>query len=360
MDMDQETIAKGFYMSLCSHEEIERIFNVSSASDYLLKIRADATIDHVRIYRVFRQRMADAGENWRFNDYFDTSPFKNYVEYLADEDYTAAQELTAGFVFCNKPNGQIEKTEFGNIITISESLRYFLYFMNLAILDHGDAEVPQDVRSAAIKIAIRTMLQSETLDFDLDPRGEIPKQVHDNTQYHTDRQLEFIVGHEFAHHFLGHLNDSNLIEGTYLSAQELGEKTHKFFSYAQQDELDADISAIERPVYTPDMRADLVNRALFFFVYLHIYQGVKDQIMPSMGGAKSHPDPIDRFHHMYNHFKDSVELDEENLKSLLELSDIYKKSLVEDVALNFESYESYGSIYLAQWRGKVLIDRVDF
>ena len=52
--MDQETIAKGFYMSLCSHEEIERIFNVSSASDYLLKIRADATVDHVRIYRVNR------------------------------------------------------------------------------------------------------------------------------------------------------------------------------------------------------------------------------------------------------------------------------------------------------------------
>jgi len=360
MNMDQETMAKGFYMSLCSREEIERIFNVSSASDYLLKIRADATVDHVRIYRVFRRRMADAGVNWCFNDYFDTKPFENYVEHLVDEDYAAARELTTGFVFCDKPNGQIEKTKFGSIITISESLRYFLYFMNLAILAHGDAEIPQDVRSAAIKIAIRTMLQSEALDFDLDPRGEIPKQLHDSVQNHTDRQLEFIVGHEFAHHFLGHLNDSKLIDGTYLSVQELGEKTHKFFSYAQQDELDADICAIEKPVYTPDMRADLVNRALFFFVYLHIYQGVRDQIMPSTGGAKTHPDPIDRFHHTYNHIKDSVELEEENLKSLLKLSDIYKESLVEDVALNFESYESYGSIYLAQWRGKVLIDRVDF
>ncbi|WP_417666949.1 hypothetical protein [Pseudidiomarina sp.] len=358
--MDQETIAKGFYMSLCSRDEIERIFNVSSASDYLLKIRADATVNHVRIYRVFMRTMADAGENWCFNDYFDTKPLENYVEHLADEDYAEAKELTAGFVFCDKPNGQIEKTEFGNIITISESLRYFLYFMNLAILDHGDAEVPQAVRSAAIKIAIRTMLQSEALDFELDPRGEIPKQVHDNVQYHTNRQLEFIVGHEFAHYFLGHLNDANLIEDTYLSVREMGEKPHKFFSYAQQDELDADINAIERPIYTPDMRADLVNRALFFFVYLHIYQGVKDQISPSVGRAKSHPEPIDRFHHMYNHFKDSVELDEDNLKSLLELGDIYKESLVEDVALNFESYESYGSIYLAQWRGKVLIDRVDF
>lgn len=358
--MDQETIAKGFYMSLCSHEEIERIFNVSTASDYLLKIRAEATVEHIRIYRVFRRRMADAGESWCFNDYFDFTPFENYIEHLADKDYTEAKNVTAGFVFCNKPNGQIEKTEFGNIITISESLRYFLYFMNLAILDHGDIEVPQDVRCAAMKIAIRTMLQSEALDFDLDPRGEVPKEVHDSVQYHTDRQLEFVIGHEFAHHFLGHLNDSNLVKGEYLSAQELGEKNHKFFSPAQQEEFDADICAIERPVYTPDMRADIINRALFFFVYLHIYQGVKEQLMPSVGRAKTHPDPLDRFHHMYNHFKDYVKLDEDNLKSLLKLSDIYKDSLVEDVALNFDSYEFYGSIYLAQWRGKVLIDRMDF
>ncbi len=358
--MDKETIAKGFYMSICSHEEIERIFNVSSARDYLLKIRADATVDHVRIYRVFRRRMADAGGSWCFNDYFDSKPFDNYIKRLVDEDYTEAKKLTAGFVFCNKPNGQIEKTEFGSIITISESLKYFLYFMNLAILDHGDIDVPQDVRSAAIKIAIRTMLQSEALDFDLDPRGKVPEEVHDSIQYHTDRQLEFVIGHEFSHHFLGHLDDSNLIDGAYLSAQELGDKTHKFFSYAQQDELDADIDAIERPNYTPDMKADMVNRALFFFVYLHIYRSVRDQIFPPVGGIRTHPDPLDRFHSIYNHFKGDVELDENNLKALLKLSDMYNDSLAEDVALNFESYEFYGSIYLAQWRGKVLIDRVDF
>lgn len=91
-----------------------------------------------------------------------------------------------------------------------------------------------------------------------------------------------------------------------------------------------------------------------------IYQGVKDPIMPSMGRAKTHPNPIDRFHHMYNHFKNEVELDEDNLKELLKLSDMYQESLSEDVALNFESYEFYGSIYLAQWRGKVLVDRMDF
>jgi len=44
----------------------------------------------------------------------------------------------------------------------------------------------------------------------------------------------------------------------------------------------------------------------------------------------------------------------------LKWSEKYKESLSEDVALNIESYESYGSMYLAQWRGKVLVDRVDY
>lgn len=356
--MDKE-IEKFFYMPACNHEEIERIFNVKSASDYLLKIRADAVADHMRIYRIFRRRVAIAGDRWNFSDHFDKRPFNNYIKYLPESDRIEARELTAGFVFCNSPNGQIEKTEFGNIITVSESLRYFLYFMNLAILDHG-RDVPEEVRLAAIKIAIRTMLQSEALDFELDPRGRIPKKIRKSVQYHTDQQLEFIIGHEFAHHFLGHLDSSNLIEGTYLSSQELESKTHKFFSYAQQDELDADINAIERPNYPPIKRADIINRALLFFIYLDIYQSVKDQIMPSPGRAKTHPDPIDRFHHMYNHFKQEVKLDKKNLETLIELSNFHKSLLTEDVALNYESYETYGSVYLAQWRGRVLIDRVDY
>ncbi|PKH86879.1 hypothetical protein [Colwellia sp. Bg11-28] len=360
MDLDKESIAKGSYRSLCSNEEIERIFNVSSASDFLLKVRADTAIDHMRIYRVFRHKMIKAGNNWNFSNYFDVKPFESYIKHLADDEYTQAQELTAGFVFCENPNGSIEKTDFGNIITVSESLRYFLYFMNIAFLDFDNMEVPIEVKGAAIKIAIRTMLQSEAVDFDMDPRGKVPEEIHDAAKYHTDRQLEFIIGHEFAHHFLGHLDNANLIEGKYLSAINSDDITHKFFSYAQKEELDADINAIERPMYTPDMKVDLINRALFFFVYLDIYESVKEQIMPSMGHIKSHPNPIDRFKHLHNHFKNEVEFDSENLDNLLKWSEKYKESLSEDVALNIESYESYGSMYLAQWRGKVLVDRVDY
>lgn len=357
--MNEEMIKKAFYMPFCSKDQVDRIFSVNSANDYLLKARADTVLDHTRIYRVIRSHMIRNEESWDFEGYFDDKPFTEYVRYLADDDLVKAESLTAGFIFCNRPNGRIVKTEFGNIITISESMRYFLYFMNLAFLDFGETEVPMDVKAAAVKIAIRTMLQSEALDFDIDPRGEIPKDVHDLAIYHTNRQLEFIAGHEYSHHLLGHLDDNSLVEGTFLSAVDSGEIVHKFFSYAQQEELDADLDALERPVYTPEMRADMVNRALFFFVYLDIYQNAKDQIMPSIG-HKTHPEPMDRFNNLHHYYKNKVNLDEENLEILLNVAKHFKISMSEDIALNFESYESYGSIYLAEWRGKVLVDRVDF
>jgi len=69
---------------------------------------------------------------------------------------------------------------------------------------------------------------------------------------------------------------------------------------------------------------------------------------------------MDRFYNLRDHFKGVVKFNDDNLESLLVWRDEYKRFLKEDVALNFESYEFYGSIYLGQWRGKVLVDRVDF
>lgn len=358
--MELETFTKYSYMSLCNKDEIDRIFNVASADDYLLKMRANETVEHVRIFRVFLSRMRTYVGDWCFNDYFDKKTFDYYINQLKEGDFVEANSLSYGFVFCNDPNGRILKTEFGNIITISESLKYFLYYMNLAFLDFDKVEVPEDVKLAAIRIAIRTMLQKEALDFDLDPRGVIPETVNDSLTYHTDKQLEFVIGHEFSHHFLGHLDDGNLIEGAMVPSLDSEESKHKFYSYLQRDELAADIDAIERPLYTSATREDILNRALIFFIYLDIYQDIKEQISPPSGGIKTHPDPMDRFYNLRSHFKGKVDFNDENLENFLLWRDEYKRGLKKDVEINYKTYDFYGSIYLGQWRGKVLIDRIDY
>ncbi|MNF92271.1 hypothetical protein D3C84_749100 [compost metagenome] len=69
---------------------------------------------------------------------------------------------------------------------------------------------------------------------------------------------------------------------------------------------------------------------------------------------------MDRFENILHHFKEEISLDRENLENLLLFRSGIKESLMEDVAVNFESYEFYGSIYLGSWRGKKLVDRVDY
>ena len=140
--MSLETFIPGSYMTLCNPDEVKRILNVKSGEDYLLKLRANATVEHMRIHRVFRARMMSNNGEWCFNEYFDKAPFTNYTSNLKFADLQESFQIPAGFVFCNRPNGTIIKTEFGNVITISESLKYFLYYMNLTFLSFSDINIP--------------------------------------------------------------------------------------------------------------------------------------------------------------------------------------------------------------------------
>ena len=51
-------------------------------------------------------------------------------------------------------------------------------------------------------------------------------------------------------------------------------------------------------------------------------------------------------------------------KQIPELVSWWEKFIIKDVSENFEMYEMYGSLYLAapntEWRGRELIDRVDY
>ncbi|MDX9815099.1 MAG: hypothetical protein RBS91_10610, partial [Sulfurimonadaceae bacterium] len=274
-------------------------------------------------------------------------------------DYENIEKITYGYIFCDDPNGRILKTDYGNIVTISESLKYFLYFMNLCFLTFNDIEVPNDVKHAALLIAIRTMLQTESLDFELDPRGIIPDKLEKQLIEYTNLQLEFIVGHEFSHHFLNHLENASIVEKSMFERDcEIYEKV---YTYNQMQEFEADIDAIKRPIFSDEMRKNFVNRALFFFAYFEIYNSVKEQIFPSGNRIKSHPEPMDRFNKIKQEFHSLFDKDElENIDNLLKFVDFYKIELQEDVSINIERYEFYGSIYLGSWRGKPLVDRVDY
>ncbi|WP_272674996.1 MULTISPECIES: hypothetical protein [unclassified Providencia] len=360
--MELETYIKYSYMSLCSHEEVERILNPQSVEDYLLKLRANATVENIRIHRVFLNRMKNKGENWSFESSFDSDIFDDYFLNLNDKDKLEARKIASGLVFCNEPNGRIIKTQFGNVITISESLKYFLYFMNLAFIKfNSDIPVSDSVRINALRIGLRIMLKAESLDFDLDPRGIIPEEIDNELSNYIHVQMLFLVSHEYSHYFLGHMNTANLVDNiTHHVIEKIDGKTPKFYTHNQQEELDADIDAIDRQNLSTSDKGNFITAASFFFVYIDILKAVREQISPSMLRVKTHPDPIDRLNNILNFFGDTYDVDKDNINLLINSANLIKNFLQEDLAINTELWEDYGSIYLAEWRGQPLIDRVDY
>lgn len=364
--MVNQKILEGFYRPYCNEEEIRRIFNVKTTDDYLLKIRADTVADQMRIFRVIRARALKNKAEWNFTEHFSTLEFNDYLKRLEGDEKRKVSSLTKGFVFSNEPNGACMRSPHGDLIIVSESLRYFLYYMNMHFLNLGNEEhkIPDDVRHASLIIAIRTMLKTETLDFELDPRGIIPDDLDKENKKIVKRQLEFIIGHEYAHYLLNHLDERKIVEMPLfriLPEEEAAQAdTYKFYNHYQKQEFEADKGAFTFAHFDENELDEYVWASLLFFIYLDIYRSVSDVVFPPMNIVQSHPDPIDRMWNLFNTFEERVTIPKQYIENLLRKTKLLKEFLQEDVSYNIEKYECYGSIYLGKWRGPALRDRIDY
>ncbi|MED3311231.1 hypothetical protein COK59_04710 [Bacillus thuringiensis] len=352
----------GFFRGFCNEDEIKRLREPQNGEDYLLRLRAEAVVDNTRILRVISKR-SKKNENWNFTNHFSVREFNYCLDRLTEEDKNKLKKVPMGFVFSDDPNGACMKTKFGNIIVVSETLRYFLFFMNLFMLNF-DEEVPIDVMEAALTIAIRTMLGAEALDFDLDPRGIIPEEIQYKIDLVVENQLRFVIAHEFSHHILGHLDGKSVVnrELYKIFDDKKGNNTYEFYNNRQQQELEADEAAIMRLNFKNQWEFEsLVHDAILFFVYLDIYDSVCNKINSQEHLEKTHPNPLDRMWNIYEVIKDRVSFDKSIIENALRIAGIVKGYLKRDLDTNnTEKYRSYGSVYLGKWRGPVLIDRIDY
>lgn len=363
---NQLEIDKGFFELICNQDEVERIFNPQNSNDYLLKVRAETVIDNdSHLLRTIRNRKQQNPNNWNFTQHFSTKEFDNYIKKLLPK-YIKHTSISKGMVFSNDPNAALMRSDYGDIIVVSESLRYFLYFMNLCYVDF-DIEVPLHVRQAAQMIAIRTMLKTETMDFEQDPRGIIPENLNQQINLLVDEQLEFIIGHELGHHFCNHLDKSNLIERSLFRPlkNEAQSKVEKFYNRTQQQEFEADIMAIKALNLNKKLKSEFIYNSILFFIYLDVYQIVSEYIFPIKSSAYlTHPSPIDRLWNIFNDLIKYHDIDKEIIYKMIEFANMQKEFLLEHVGFNIEDFEMFGSFYLdkpnSTWRGRELIDRVDY
>lgn len=366
MDIPPVELQKDFYRPICNEKEIDRIFNVQNAKDHLLKLRADTIVDHMRLFRVYRNKALAKQGNWSLEDSFCGYHYIHFKNRLPDDLMNKCKKVTYGNIFANEPNGLIFKTDYGIISTLSDSLNYFFEFMNLGLLDFGN-KVPRHVQLNAIRIALRVMLQTESLDFLMDPRGIIPKKIQQKMHHTVPFQMQFIAGHEYSHYLLEHLSDTNTSKQFIFKAVFNSQSDYKpldVYNTSQKQELEADIASLNLPLYSLQEKMLVLEGALLWFACLDIYEGVHDSIFPPIG-VQSHPPARDRYINLLDNVETHSGFDykywRENLPLVL---DFYRKFFIEDVSLNIETYEMYGSLYLdapnTKWRGKELIDRVDY
>lgn len=356
--IDPEFSEKNWYAGFCNEKEIERILNPKSSWDYLLKKRADIISNHSRYTRVFFA-LSSSKEEICLEKCFSNDHYEEYINLLSKNNSAKIQNVAFGDMFSNDFNGYTTfNRETGVIVYLNESLRFFNNFINLSLLDH--ILLPEYIRINALRIAIRIALKTETMDFLLDPRGTIPKDIFYIMKQTTQDELQYVAGHEFAHYLCGHLDDAKTESKVFFSLDSRN-YVDKIYNLSQKQEFEADEYSIKN-VTGKVNRQRLIRAALIWFSSLELVEYVYDIVAPGTL-SYTHPSAKERYENILNKFYINRSIKKE-LAGIRQKVEDFKCFLAEDISFNFDFYEVYGSAYLdepnTKWRGRELIDRIDY
>lgn len=369
--MDKNELERIWYRGLFSSAEINHIFNPTAPIDVLMKERADIILDNTRLYRLYlHKRNICEIKNipWNFMQTFSCNHYNFFINNLPSTEMEFCSKITYGDMYAKKVNAYAYPSkDWGNFICINKGLEFFIYFMCLALYVPCRYNIPEHIIKNATRIAIRTWLGCESLDFEMDPRGKVNGNIMTELQKPLPYILSFVAGHEFSHHLLGHFKKNELINQIIWSnGSNVFEK--EIFNSSQQQELDADLNSLSKPLFSKKDYNRIYNSSLLWFLMLDIAEYANFCINPSFfSGYQTHPSANNRYQNILSNSKPANDFDQKLFHTLEEKTKYLKDFISKDINENYgELYDEdiYGSIYLdlpnTEWRGKELIDRVDY
>jgi hypothetical protein len=201
------------------------------------------------------------------------------------------------------------------------------------------------------------MIGTESLDFEIDTRGRLPKSIKRRINFMTNWQMQFIIGHEYAHHYLGHLENASI--STYAKISYTSRDVNRY-TYSQSCEFDADYHSISETNLEGWKKTELIDGAFLFFSFIDMYNKVEDYLFPKISSSNTHPAPEERIWRLRESIHSKNGLSQTSLKQILEYNNIFIKGFLEKfLPYNVEAIETIGSIYLPSYKKKILIDRLD-
>lgn len=342
-----------FYIDFCSKNEIMRLRSLRTPHDYMLRIRAEAIVGSTRIQRTFRHRRRlyeKKGRLWSLMDYYNTqnADARRYVGRLKRPQQKLIKAIPYGLAPFGEANAVAMRSLLGEVVLVSENLRYFYYFMNVAMYgEHSGIELRDRVDAAII--ALRIMRGSESFDFDIDPRGTLPPSLEREIQNMCKRQMEFTFGHEFAHYLEGHLGEVT------------PEKDHKVYSF--DCEFMADRQAVKLASSDKDTRTLLSWGAYDVLLYLHFLELAADRgLMPNFTVSQTHPPALERLRHVRENLDDPRQPDRAllggNIREIRRMIDFVEKRI--EFGDRSDLLTFYGSMYLPSFTKRLREDRIEF
>jgi len=357
--VDPELLPQELFLSpFCSKKEIIRLREIKTAHDYLLRLRANAIADSTRLTRATLKRkklFTEKNRLWSLTEYYNSLNIipKRYIERLPRKDRRIVRRAPFGFSPLPEANAMCLGSLVGEIVIVSESLRYFYYFMMIAALG-GDFGFATADRVDSILVALRIMKGSEANDFDIDPRESIAPHIRARIQGQVDWMVEFTFAHEFAHLLLGHVSSAYNGGGV--------AKEHKV--YYKHDEYSADFNAIMVVRNRKDAAQKLSIAAYRVFLCLYMLElfGKSYEGYPDFSVSKTHPSAIERLWTLREALGDKGQLPATELQAgVLAIQDLHRltmqrlKAEQRDDLLSF-----YGSIHLRGLGGRPGVDRIDY
>jgi hypothetical protein len=172
--------------------------------------------------------------------------------------------------------------------------------------------------------------------------------------------MQFVIGHEFAHHRLGHLDDGTIsyrsFRGSKIESRDRG------WTAVRRDwehEFSADIAAIDAVSQNP-ARHRMAQAAILFMIYLAFVETMIEHSNVALRDVDTHPPTVERLRKLILSFGLSLGVDTDWGEGAVKHVKNAASQLLDHDFGGRGIFGWYGSVYLGQWRGPELVDRVDF
>lgn len=302
------------------------------------------------------------GRKWALSQYYHSKDHyhKDYIKCLSRPHRKILKSIPAGLAYVSEANAVYIHSLAGEVVIASESLEKFYYFMSIAL--YGDEfSIPLIDRCHAIIIAIRIMLGSESLDFDLDPRGTLPSEIERGLGILVRHQMQFTFGHEYAHLLCKHIpSPQSIAKKKQPDVHSAHLKDIRIFSYEM--EYEADLYALRNIQKKDKVYSQISQGAFSVLLYLNFLEKTLDELgLKKFSISMTHPSPLDRIKNLQRRLGKKVFVSERQLEFYLNILEEMKDTFIYQVKDNKNDVlTSYGSVYLPSYKSKIKQDRYDF